>query len=52
MYVNGGYVIVTVNIQKSSLTMEETLPDKKILEKLIREGKGLAFYTVINKVKP
>jgi hypothetical protein len=31
--------------------MEETLPDKGILEKLIREGKSLAFYTTINKAK-
>jgi hypothetical protein len=29
--------------------MEETLHDKGILEKLIREGKNLAFYTTINK---
>jgi hypothetical protein len=32
--------------------MEETLPDKGILEKLTREGKNLAFYTTINKLKP
>jgi hypothetical protein len=31
--------------------MEETLPDKEILEKLTREGKSLAFYTTINKAK-
>jgi hypothetical protein len=31
--------------------MEETLPDKAILEKLIREGKSLAFYMVVNKVE-
>jgi hypothetical protein len=31
--------------------MEETFPDKGILEKLIREGKTLAFYTTINKVE-
>jgi hypothetical protein len=31
--------------------MEETFPNKGILEKLIREGKGLAFYTAVNKVE-
>jgi len=31
--------------------MEETLLDKRILEKLTREGKNLAFYTVVNKLK-
>jgi hypothetical protein len=31
--------------------MEETLPYKGILEKLIREGKSLAFYTTVNKVE-
>jgi hypothetical protein len=29
--------------------MEETLPDKRIQEKLTKEGKSLAFYTTINK---
>jgi hypothetical protein len=32
--------------------MEETLPNKGILEKLIREGKSLAFYIAVNKLKP
>jgi hypothetical protein len=32
--------------------MEKTLPDKRILEKLIREAKSLAFYTTIDKLKP
>jgi hypothetical protein len=32
--------------------MEETLTDKGILEKLIREGKNLAFYIAANKLKP
>jgi hypothetical protein len=32
--------------------MEETLLDKGILEKLIREGKSLAFYIAANKLKP
>jgi hypothetical protein len=32
--------------------MEETFLDKGILEKLKREGKGLAFYTIANKLKP
>jgi hypothetical protein len=31
--------------------MEETLLDKGILEKLIREGKNMAFYTAVNKAK-
>jgi hypothetical protein len=32
--------------------MEETLTDKGILEKLVREGKSLAFYIAANKLKP
>jgi len=32
------------------LTMEEVFPDKGIREKL--KGKGLAFYTTANKLKP
>jgi hypothetical protein len=32
--------------------MEETLPDKGILEKLTRKAKNLAFYTTANKLKP
>ncbi len=51
MYVNGGHVIVVVSTKKSSLTMEKTLLDKGIVEKLTREGKSLAFYTTINKVE-
>jgi hypothetical protein len=51
MYVNDDYVIVVVNIYKSSLTMEEPLPTIGILEKLTREGKSLAFYTIVNKVE-
>jgi len=31
--------------------MEETLPNKGILEKLTREGKSLAFYKVVNKAE-
>jgi hypothetical protein len=31
--------------------MEETFPDKGILEKLIKEGKSLAFYTTVNKAE-
>jgi hypothetical protein len=31
--------------------MKETFPDKGILEKLTKEEKSLAFYTVINKVE-
>jgi hypothetical protein len=32
--------------------MDETLPDKGILEKLTRQGKKLAFYIAVNKLKP
>jgi hypothetical protein len=32
--------------------MEETFPDKEILEKLTIEGKNLAFYIATNKMKP
>jgi hypothetical protein len=39
MYVNGGRVIDVMNIYKFSLTMEEILLNKWILEKLTREGK-------------
>ncbi len=49
VYVNIGRVITTMSMQKSSLTMEETFPDKGILEKLTREKKNLAFYIAINK---
>jgi hypothetical protein len=41
MYVNNGRVIAAMNILKSSLTMEETLLGKGILEKLTREEKSL-----------
>jgi hypothetical protein len=32
--------------------MEEAPPNKKILEKLKGEKKGLAFYIAANKLKP
>jgi len=32
--------------------MEEVVPNKRILEKLKKEGKGLAFYIAANKLKP
>jgi hypothetical protein len=32
--------------------MEETFRDKGIIKELTREGKNLAFYTVVNKLKP
>jgi len=51
MYVNNGCVITVVNILKSSLTMEETFPNKGIIEKLTKEGKSLTFYTTVNKAK-
>jgi hypothetical protein len=31
--------------------MEETLPNKGILEKLTKERKNLAFYTTVNKAE-
>jgi hypothetical protein len=31
--------------------MEETLPNKGILEKLTREGKSFTFYTTVNKAE-
>jgi hypothetical protein len=40
-----------MSIYKYSLTMEEILLDKGILEKLTREGKSLALYTSVNKVE-
>jgi hypothetical protein len=45
VYVNDDHVIVVVSIYKSCLTMEETLPDKGILEKpkKRREGLGLLY---------
>ncbi len=52
MHVNGGCVIAIVSIYKSNLIMEETLPDKGILEKLTRKGTSLAFYIAVNKLKP
>jgi hypothetical protein len=55
VYANSGLLIATVSILKFNLTMEtmeETLPNKGILEKPTREGKSLAFYTVANKLKP
>jgi hypothetical protein len=51
MYVNGGRVIAIMSIYKSSLIMKETLFDKRILEKLTREGKRLVFYITVNKVE-
>jgi hypothetical protein len=51
VYVNGARIMAVVSIYKSCLTMEETLPDKRILEKLKGKGKGLAFYTTTNKLK-
>jgi hypothetical protein len=38
--VNGGRVMAAVNIYKSCLTMEETFPDKGILEKLKEKGRA------------
>ncbi len=51
MYVDGGRAMAAVSMQKSQLIMEETL-HKGILEKLKRERKVWAFYTVVNKLKP
>jgi hypothetical protein len=36
---------------RNSLIMEETFPDKRILEKLEGEWKGLVFY-IATKLKP
>jgi hypothetical protein len=52
MYVNSGHVIAVMSIYKSNHTMEESLIDQGILEKLTRKGKSLAFYTIANKLKP
>jgi hypothetical protein len=52
IYVNDGHAIAIVSIEKSSLTMKETLLEKEILEKLTRERKSLTFYIVANKLKP
>ncbi len=52
MYVNNGRVIAAVNILKSNLTMEETLPDKRILGKSTREGMNLAFYITTTSRNP
>ncbi len=51
VYVNGGCVVVVMNIQKSNLTMEEIFFNKRILKKLTRKGKNLTFYTTVNKAK-
>jgi len=32
--------------------MGKTLLEKRILEKLTKEGKSLAFYITVNKLKP
>jgi hypothetical protein len=37
---------------KNFLTMEEVFPNKGIRKKLKGKGKGLAFYTAANKLKP
>ncbi len=52
VYVNDGRVIAVVRILKSNLTMEETLINKGMLEKLTRKGKSFLFYTTANKLKP
>jgi len=31
--------------------MEETLPDKRIIKKLIKEEKNLTFYIIVNKAE-
>jgi hypothetical protein len=32
--------------------MEETFLNERIIENLIKEGKSLAFYITVNKLKP
>jgi hypothetical protein len=53
VYVNGSreHLKIQFNYGRNSLTMEETLPDKRNLEKLTREGKSLVFYTAANNLK-
>jgi hypothetical protein len=51
VYVNSGCVIPAMSIYKSNLTIEETFPNKGILKQLIKEGKNLTFYTIVNKAK-
>ncbi len=43
MYVNVGPVIAAMGIQKSNLTMEETLHDKGILEKIDKKKEKFSF---------
>jgi hypothetical protein len=48
MYVNGGrvhreHLEIQSDYGRNFVTMEETLPNKGILEKLTREGKSLTF---------
>jgi len=52
VYVNSGRVIAAVNILKSNLIMEETLPDKRILGKSTRKGMSLAFYITATSQNP
>jgi hypothetical protein len=52
VYVISGRVIAVVSIKKPSLTMEKTLPNKGILEILIKERESLTFYIATNKLKP
>ncbi len=44
MYVNGGDVIALMSIQKFNTTMEETLPDKGILEKYDKRREEFGFF--------
>jgi hypothetical protein len=37
---------------EETLIMEGTFFDKRILEKLTREGKSLTFHTIVNNLKP
>jgi uncharacterized protein (AIM24 family) len=52
VYINGG----SCNSHHEHLEVQSdyggNFRDKGILEKLKREGKGLAFYTVVDKLKP
>ncbi len=59
MYVNGGccnghreHLEILFEYGRNFLTMEEILLDKRILEKLEGEAKGLVFYIAANKLKP
>ncbi len=52
MYVDGGRVVTTMNIQKILSDYGNNSLDKGILEKLKEKGKAWPFYTATKKLKP